>query len=82
MIRCKMNQCYYCGKDKICLNPVISIDENGMCDIFWYKGNFKPKYENINEQHMNKRKEEMVIIDAEIEEKENNKDDDISQSDS
>jgi len=41
-----MNQCFYFDNRGICLNSVAAIDENGMCDIFWYKGNFRPKYQN------------------------------------
>ena len=61
MLRCKMNQCFYFDNRGICLNSVAAIDENGMCDIFWYKGNFRPKYQNPQDQHMNKRKEENII---------------------
>ena len=76
MVRCKMNKCPYFDDRGICLNPVLAIDENGMCDIFWYKGNLRPKYQRMDEQHMNKRKEE-IILDLE----ENAEDDSIGVSD-
>lgn len=71
MVRCKMNRCPYFDDKSICLNPVLAIDENGMCDIFWYKGNFRPKYDKPRDQYMNKKKEQPPLIQVTFEEKEN-----------
>lgn len=63
MVRCKMSKCFYWDNRGICLNPTLALDENGMCQLFWYRGNYQPKESKINQ------KREQVILQAEIEEK-------------
>lgn len=42
-IICKRKACPYCDKiQNFCLRRIVSIDENGMCGVIWWKGALKP----------------------------------------
>ena len=75
LIKCKVMQCPYYDNRGFCSKPVvIEIDENGMCNAIWRKGQPRKLQYPLNDENYPKIKE--IIVDVEetniktIEEKE------------
>ena len=61
MIVCKAN-CPYNTADSICGNPLLVVDENGMCSHLWRYGSPRPPY-YVNECS---DKQERKVIEGEV----------------
>lgn len=63
---CKMVQCPFWDKNGFCGRGVIKIDENGMCNVLWKRGQQRILETPYTEERYPKRL--MKIIDAEEDE--------------
>ena len=70
-----MRECPYFDNRGICLKPLLSIDENGMCSVPWYKGR---RMEFVNESLEIKKEE--IILDVDFKEINEKEDAEISET--
>lgn len=62
MVRCKMNQCPYYDVRGICAKQLLSIDENGMCETLWRRGQQRRMATPFTEEQYPKK--EYAIFDV------------------
>lgn len=67
IVSCKMSQCPYHDKYDFCARPtVVSIDQNGMCNVLWRKGQRRTSQMPFTEQFYPKDK--VIIVEGAVKE--------------